>query len=105
MSRGRQKTFATSWYFEASQTRIARLRAGTRVAVFLRRATPMPHPACDRPSTRAEILIGRALALSMHPIAAWHLSTVRTRALIVLGYFAASYVTVSGALQLFSARH
>jgi hypothetical protein len=49
-----------------------------------------------------EILIGRALAMSVHPTAAWRRSSTSRRDLLVLGYFATAYVTVLGALLLFA---
>jgi hypothetical protein len=54
----------------------------------------------NRPANRVEILIGRSLAVSAHPALAWRLLPFPKRALLVFGYFAASFVTVLGALQL-----
>ena len=74
----------------------------TTVAEFLRQSPTMaPKPAPqERPSNRVEIMIGRTLAVSMHPTMAWRLLRPSRRALMVLGYFAVSYVTVLGALQI-----
>jgi hypothetical protein len=47
--------------------------------------------AVSRPSSRAEIVIGRTLAACVHPQAAWRLG-VRGRLPLVLGYFLAGYV-------------
>jgi hypothetical protein len=60
---------------------------------------PKPAPQA-RPSNRIEIMIGRSLAMSAHPTIAWRLLPPSRRALMVLGYFAFSYVTVFGALQI-----
>ena len=54
----------------------------------------------DRPSTLTEIMIGRGLALSLHPHIAWRLLPPARRALLVFGYFAFAYVTVLATLQL-----
>ena len=53
----------------------------------------------DRPSTRAEIMIGRSLALSLHPSIAWRLLPPAQRRLMVFAYFAFAYVAVLAALQ------
>ena len=54
----------------------------------------------SRASNQIEILIGRSLAVSVHPALAWKRLTPSKRALMVFGYFAVSYVTVFGALNL-----
>ena len=53
----------------------------------------------DRPSTRVEILIGLALAVCIHPVAAWHSQSPSARVLFFMGYFIASYLSVLVALQ------
>jgi len=60
---------------------------------------PKPLPR-ERPSNRIEIMIGRGLAVSVHPATAWRLLTPSRRALMVFGYFAVSYVAVFSALQI-----
>jgi hypothetical protein len=60
-------------------------------------------PSADRPSNRVEIMIGRGLAMSVHPSLAWQLLPPKKRALLVLGYFGLSYVTVLAGLQMFGA--
>jgi hypothetical protein len=47
-----------------------------------------------------EILLGRALAICSHPIAAWRSSSPRRRIVLVSGYFGAGYVGVLVALAL-----
>jgi hypothetical protein len=59
---------------------------------------PKPLPR-ERPSNRIEIMIGRSLAMSVHPAIAWRLLSPSRRALMVFGYFAVSYVTVFSALE------
>jgi hypothetical protein len=55
------------------------------------------------PSRRLEVLIGRSAALCAHPLAAWR-SPLRTdRALLLISYFAISYVVVFGLLHVISA--
>ena len=72
------------------------------LAEFLRDVHPMrPRlPAVERPSNRVEILIGRTLAMTVHPTAAWRSSSLSNRALLLFGYFATAYVTVLSALLL-----
>jgi hypothetical protein len=52
----------------------------------------------DRPSTRLEIWVGRALAVCAHPYAAWRTGSTSRRLLIVLGYAGIAYLAVLGAL-------
>lgn len=54
----------------------------------------------NRPSSRLEIMIGRSLAVTVHPAIAWRVLPPSRRALMVLGYFAASYVMVLSGLLL-----
>jgi hypothetical protein len=55
--------------------------------------------APDRPSTRAEILVGRWLAACVHPVAAWSTNSRSLRLLCFSGYFVGSYVVVLLALR------
>jgi hypothetical protein len=57
--------------------------------------SPIPSP-----SSPLEIAIGRSLAMCAHPVAAWRLSSVRGRLVVVAGYAAAGYLAVFGALVL-----
>jgi hypothetical protein len=50
--------------------------------------------APDRPSTRLEVFIGRCLAASVHPVAAWRTGSRLLRLQCALGYFVGSYVAV-----------
>jgi hypothetical protein len=59
-------------------------------------------PAHKRPSHRLEVLIGRSAALCLHPLAAWR-SRSTDRALLLISYFALSYVIVFSLLHAFSA--
>jgi hypothetical protein len=61
----------------------------------------MQPPSC-RPANRVEILIGRSLAVCVHPVAAWQRGSRRMRAQVVIGYFAASYAIVLSALEMLS---
>jgi hypothetical protein len=47
-----------------------------------------------------EVLIGRWLAVCVHPVAAWGSKSRSTRLLCLSGYFIGSYVLVLLALQL-----
>jgi hypothetical protein len=59
--------------------------------------------AANRPSTRMEIALGRALAVCVHPIAAWRTRPEYRRRLMLSGCFTASYILVLVALRLLSA--
>ena len=48
----------------------------------------------------APVMAGRFLAWCAHPLAAWHVGSWTRRALIVSGYFAASYLLTIVALAL-----
>ncbi len=45
-----------------------------------------------------EVLIGRSLAVLVHPVAAWRQFSTRRRVLLVVAYSAVAYVTVLSAL-------
>jgi hypothetical protein len=49
---------------------------------------------------RCEILIGRSLAMCVHPVAAWRCGSIRARCVVVAAYFAASYAVILSALVL-----
>ena len=55
-----------------------------------------------RASTRTEIVIGRTLAMMVHPYAAWRTRSAKGRAVVVASYIAAGYAVVL-ALLFFSA--
>ena len=57
-------------------------------------------PTPDRPSTRLEILIGRSLAVCVHPVAAWHSGSMAVRLHFLAGYVVVSYVFIFLALLL-----
>jgi hypothetical protein len=59
-------------------------------------------PAHKRPNHRLEVLVGRSAALCIHPIAAWR-SRSTDRVLLLISYFALSYVIVFSLLHAFSA--
>ena len=67
------------------------------------RAMASPQRA-ERPSNRLEIMIGRSLAICLHPVAAWLSRSQRKRLVLVGGYVGAGYVAVLLALLLLSAR-
>jgi hypothetical protein len=60
-------------------------------------------PVKNRPSHRIEVLIGRSAALCVHPLAAWRSPRRSDRALLVISYFAISYVVVFGLLHAVAA--
>ena len=45
-----------------------------------------------------EIVVGRALAFGLHPVAAWERLPASRRALLVAAYLSASYLLVLAAL-------
>ena len=57
--------------------------------------------ASGRPSTRFEIFIGRALAVCVHPLAAWATGSLAARVTFFVGYFLASYIFIM--LMVFAA--
>jgi hypothetical protein len=57
----------------------------------------------DRPASRVEVAIGRALAACIHPVAAWRTRPDYRRMLLFSGCFTVSYILVLVALQLLSA--
>jgi len=57
-------------------------------------------PPADRQSSRTEILIGRSLAVCVHPVAAWRSGSTAVRLQFFAGYFVASYVLIFLALLL-----
>jgi hypothetical protein len=67
------------------------------------RAMASPQRA-ERPSNRLEIMIGRSLAICLHPVAAWLSRSQRKRLVLVGGYVGAGYVAVLLALLLLAAR-
>jgi len=56
-----------------------------------------------RPSSRIEVLIGRSAAVCIHPFAAWRSRSRNDRAVLLISYFAMSYVIVLGLLRALSA--
>ena len=52
------------------------------------------------PDTRFEVLLGRSLAMCVHPYAAWRTHSMRGRLLILLTYVAASYAVMLGMLLI-----
>jgi hypothetical protein len=54
----------------------------------------------QRPSTRFETFVGRALAVSIHPVAAWRTRSRRDVAVLVGAYFAAGYLAILATLFL-----
>ena len=59
--------------------------------------------AHNRQSHRIEVAIGRSAALCVHPHAAWRSPSRRDRAVLLISYFAISYVIVFGLLHALSA--
>jgi len=56
----------------------------------------------DRLASPLEIAIGRALAVYLHPIAAWRARSAYRRLLLCTGCFAASYLVVLVVLRYLS---
>jgi hypothetical protein len=54
----------------------------------------------DRPSNRLEIVMGRSMAICLHPVAAWLSRSQRKRLILVGGYVGAGYVVGLIALLL-----
>jgi hypothetical protein len=52
------------------------------------------------PASRLELLVGRALAMCVHPYAAWRLYSTSGRLLVLFTYVAASYAVMLAALLL-----
>jgi hypothetical protein len=52
------------------------------------------------PGTRIEVLIGRSLAMSLHPYAAWRTHSTAARLFILFAYAAASYAVMLGVLLI-----
>lgn len=51
---------------------------------------------------RAEVFIGRSAALLVHPLAAWCSPARRDRTVLLISYFALSYVMVLALLHVLS---
>jgi hypothetical protein len=62
----------------------------------------MPSHVPARASNRLEVLIGRSLAACVHPLAAWRSRARSFRVMLLVGYFAAGYVTVLVAITVFT---
>ena len=56
-------------------------------------------PAHKRPSHVLEVLIGRSAALCIHPVAGWRSRSSNDRTLLVISYFALSYVVTFSLLH------
>jgi hypothetical protein len=50
------------------------------------------------PGTRFEVLVGRSLAMCLHPYAAWRTHSTAARLFILFAYAAASYAVMLGVL-------
>jgi hypothetical protein len=70
-----------------------------QVVAFLPHLPLMADATRFRPATRAEIAIGRTLAVLVHPVAAWRARHAYRRLLVYSGCFTASYILVFLALQ------
>ena len=60
-------------------------------------------PAHVRHSHAIEALIGRSAAICVHPFAAWQSRSRTDRAVLLISYFAISYVIVLSLLRAMSA--
>jgi hypothetical protein len=54
----------------------------------------MHRSPADRSIPRADVLLGRTLAVCVHPIAAWRYGIRSFRVLLVAGYFMAGFIAV-----------
>jgi hypothetical protein len=52
------------------------------------------------PVTQFEVLLGRALAMCLHPYAAWRTHSTAARLFILFAYAAASYAVMLGVLLI-----
>jgi len=57
-------------------------------------------PSRRRSPRRHEVLLGRSLALCVHPYAAWRSQSAMTRLFVFTAYLTASYVLVLGSMFL-----
>jgi hypothetical protein len=57
-------------------------------------------PTLNSPARRLEVLVGRSLAMCVHPYAAWRLYSTRGRLFVLFTYLAASYAVMLIALFL-----
>jgi hypothetical protein len=78
-----------------------RFRAGFDLVSFLRLVTVMA-PAYKPVNRRFEVLVGRSVAVCVHPYAAWRSRSANQRALLLLAYFTVSYLLVFGLLRIAS---
>jgi hypothetical protein len=76
-------------------------RAGLDLVSFLRLVTAMA-PAYKPVNGRVEVLVGRSLAVCVHPYAAWRSRSANQRTLLLLAYFTVSYLLVFGLLRIAS---
>jgi hypothetical protein len=59
-------------------------------------------PRHSRPQRHAELFIGRSAALFVHPFAAWRSPSRSDRGVLLISYFAISYVMVLALLHVLS---
>jgi hypothetical protein len=59
-------------------------------------------PAYKPVNRRVEVLVGRSMAVCVHPYAAWRSRSANQRALLLLAYFTVSYLLVFGLLRIAS---
>ena len=57
----------------------------------------------QRQTQHFEVLVGRSLAICVHPCAAWLSRSASYRATVLIAYFALGYLVVFGLLNLISA--
>ena len=72
------------------------------LAPVLRVVVPMP-PANDRQTRRFEVLVGRSLAICVHPRAAWRSRSTSYRAALLFAYFSLAYMLVFALLNVLPA--
>jgi hypothetical protein len=57
------------------------------------------HMAFWRPTTSIEVMVGRSIAMCVHPYAVWRSRSVKGRALVFLAYAAVGYALTLGVLE------
>jgi hypothetical protein len=55
---------------------------------------------CNGVAVRFEVLVGRSLAMCVHPYAAWRMRSFRGRLFVVVAYAAVGYAIMLSVLQL-----
>jgi hypothetical protein len=95
LAAGVQEKVATAEDFEVECARNLRKSSPAVGLVFA------PENAMSPKLAQPEVLVGRTIALCVHPYAAWRSHSIKRRAVLLFAYMAASYFIVLGALLSF----